>query len=340
MIAVEDQTTAGTNEYSHIQRHRLPMSTSAACLTRIGRVHCNVLPTSFFRFAGQLVEELRPRGIMNALGETMIMGHAIDTQVLYRNEPKVIDKATAFLVREVVAAERDTLMYSCNRFPVLAALRRAFREFAMLALDFGKSLFFLAEKARVGNRFPSRQGGKGFQTYIDTDLFGTFGQTLRLTLDREASMLFAGRGTLDCTGFHLALNRAVIDHLDTTYLGEADPLIVGNAEARLREGERVVALMPFETRVAWVFTILDAAEEGLKSQFYSFRDILQDLGIHAFQRRAFSFEKRDTGFRLIPGSMTLLLFPSIFTIGQRLIVEPAAFFKRGFKRMQLFLGRV
>jgi len=52
--------TAWTIEDADIQGHLLPMSTGAACLTRIGRIDFDELPASFFRFAGQFGEELRP----------------------------------------------------------------------------------------------------------------------------------------------------------------------------------------------------------------------------------------------------------------------------------------
>jgi len=63
------------------QRHDLPMVTPTAILRRVGGVHSNVPSASFFRFAGQFTEELRPRSIMNAFCQTMVMRHTIDMQV-------------------------------------------------------------------------------------------------------------------------------------------------------------------------------------------------------------------------------------------------------------------
>jgi hypothetical protein len=80
MIAVKAESTAGTLVYPDIKRHCLPMVTPAAILTGIGLVDCNVRAPSFFRFGSKLVEEFRPRSIMNALRETMVMGHSVDVQ--------------------------------------------------------------------------------------------------------------------------------------------------------------------------------------------------------------------------------------------------------------------
>jgi len=43
MISIEDQATAGTRIYSHVKRHHLPMMTTAAILTRIGRIDLHKL---------------------------------------------------------------------------------------------------------------------------------------------------------------------------------------------------------------------------------------------------------------------------------------------------------
>ena len=46
MIAVDDQLTAGTLIGSFRQGHLLPVSTSAACLTGIGRIDLHELPAA------------------------------------------------------------------------------------------------------------------------------------------------------------------------------------------------------------------------------------------------------------------------------------------------------
>src|SRR5213083_1558479 len=95
--------TAGTIKYPNIQRHLLAMSTSAAGLTRVGRIDFDERSASFFRFARELGKECRPRGICNAFGKTMIMRHAVDHQVLHGNQAKGLDDLAAFLVREVLS---------------------------------------------------------------------------------------------------------------------------------------------------------------------------------------------------------------------------------------------
>ncbi len=83
------------------QRHHLPMMASAANLRCIGRIYSHVQPTSFFRFAGELTEKGRPRRIMDALGQTMIMRHLIHAQVLNTDDTVGIDDLAACLMCEI-----------------------------------------------------------------------------------------------------------------------------------------------------------------------------------------------------------------------------------------------
>ncbi len=180
--------TAGTIEDSHIQRHLLAMPTDAACLTRIGRVDSHVVSASFFRFAGQFAEKLRPGGIGNAFGETMVVGHAVDVQVFYSNHAVVIDDLAAFLVREVVASEGNPFMHASHNFAMLATLGCVFGEFAMLALRLSQRLLFLAKEARVLNLCAIRESRERLESDINPYLGGKFRQSLRFAFNRKIAV--------------------------------------------------------------------------------------------------------------------------------------------------------
>src|SRR6266516_4988431 len=134
MIAVYQDSTARTIEYSFRQGHLLSMSTHAACLTRIGWIDFDKRSASFFRFARELSKECRPRGICNAFGQTVIMNHSVDLQVFHTDDPETIYDLAAFLVGEVVSSEGDPLMHSCSDLAVLLSLRRVFRKFGVFPL--------------------------------------------------------------------------------------------------------------------------------------------------------------------------------------------------------------
>ena len=185
-----------------------------------------------------------------------------------------------------------------------------------------------------------RERGKRLESYVDANLRGALRQSLRITLDSERGIPLASLGTMNGERLDLALDRAVIDKLDTANLGEAHPIIVGDAESRLRIGEAVITPFAFETRIARLFFVLDTPGESLQSQFHPFRDILQDLRVNRFQRRTFHFQQGNASFRVIIRHIALLLFPCLFAVCQRVVIQPTAFLKRSFKSFPLVLARI
>src|SRR5438270_2700462 len=145
--------TARAIEYSDNQGHRLPMSTGAAGLTRIGRIDFHQVAASFFRFARQLTEKCRPGGVCNTFGKTMVMHHAVEHQVFDRNHAKSIHNGTAMLVSKVLAPPRNAFIHAGYHFAMLPALWCAFCKLAVFALHFSKGFLFLAKEARVDNLF-------------------------------------------------------------------------------------------------------------------------------------------------------------------------------------------
>ena len=117
--------TARTSEDPDIQGHLLPMSAHAACLTRVGRVHSNRGPASFFRFAGQFPEKFRPRGIGNAFGQTMIVNHAVHMQVFHADHAKTVNDLPGRLMREVISSERDPFMHTGHNLTLFSAFGRS-----------------------------------------------------------------------------------------------------------------------------------------------------------------------------------------------------------------------
>src|SRR6266480_2555111 len=254
--------TARTIEYTNIKRHLLPVSTAAACLTRIGRVDFHKLSTSFFRFAGQFIEKLRPRGVYNAFCQTMIMGHSIDVQVFYRNDAKSINNLAAFLMSEIISTEFDTFVDTGNGLTVFPSLRRPFRQLGMLALYLSQGLLFLAEETGIGDFFTSGERSEGFQANVNPDLCSNGVKSFRLTLDRKGDIPLACRRALHGTGFDFALDRAVIDHLDTADLGKGHALIRSDAKPRLGEAERIIASEAFKTGIAGFLGMFSHATEA------------------------------------------------------------------------------
>jgi hypothetical protein len=278
-ITIERKEAAGTLIHTLTQGHPVPMVTPAALLTGIGWIDFDGSSASFFRFAEQLVKKARPRRVLNAFDQTMSMNHTGDVQVLHTDHPEASHDLSSLLVGEIVASERDTLMHTSNSFAMLAPLWRAFRQFAMLALHFGKGLFFLTEEARVLNFSSIRECGKGLESNIDPDLGGSFWQALRLTFNRKGHVPFAGTTLVDGAGFDLAFDGTMIDHLHRSDFGECHAVIMGETKAALGIGEAVVAPIALKAGIPWLRSCFAATEKGFEGQVNPNRDILQDLGV-------------------------------------------------------------
>jgi hypothetical protein len=171
----------------------------------------------------------------------------------------------------------------------------------VFALHLGERLFLFAEKAGVGNLFPSRERGKGGESNVNPHSVRIGRQAFRFTLNREASVPLASTALVDGQGFDLATMRAMVDHLDPAYFGQADVVIVGDGKARLWEREAIIAPIALKAGISWVFCpFMHAVEKCLKGQFNTLGHILQHLRMDQPQSRTFCFEYWKTFLRIIP----------------------------------------
>jgi hypothetical protein len=189
-------------------------------------------------------------------------------------------------------------------------------------------LLFLAEKTGIVDFFFVAESSERLQSHIDTHLSWSRFKTFRLTLARKADVPFTSRGTLHGTGFHLAFDLAMIDHLEAANLGEAYPFIMCDAKATLREGEAIISLLAFEARIARVLGMLShSTKESLKGQINTDGYILQDLGVNSIERSAFLFQNREGILLLKTGERDAIPFIGRFTHFKQVVIEPTTLFK-------------
>ena len=339
MIAVDDQLTGGTLIGSFRQGHLLPVSTPAACLTGISWIDLHELPASFFRFAGQFTEELRPGRVTHAFCQTMVVSHVVDVQVFDADDPKPVSNLPTFLMSEGITLEGDPLMHTRNHLALFGSFLGTLLKCGELALHARQVLLFLTEKARVRNLLPCRKARKGFESNVNPHAFGTFRQTFGFALDRERDVPLASRGTLDRTRFDLARNRAMVDHLDAADLGETDTVIMGETEARLWEGEGVIPVLALKAGIARFLSLFsETAEECLESQVNAYRHVLQNLRMNARKRWTFLFKNRKGILLLKTGEGDTVSLIGSFAHFQQVVIEPTALIKSLVQLLDLFLG--
>ncbi len=327
--------------YTLSEGHLLPMSTPATRLRRIGGVHSYHLSASLFRFAREVIEECRPRDITDRFRQAMVMNHPIHVQIFDADDPELIDKTAAVLMGEVLAPPRDTLMNTRDSLAVLASFWGAFGKPGVFPLDFGKSLFFGAEEARIGDLVSIGEHGKGFQSHVNPDALSVLRQSLRLSLTREAGVPFAGAALADGASLGRALHIPMEDDFDFAHFGE-DQLPISDVASTgdLRKGHAIVAPIALEAWIAGFLTSFPTSKEGFHCQIDAHSNVLQDLRMHVVEGCTLLFQERIGIDLLVAGQAFARLLIGISTCCQQMIKEPATFFKLVLKDTLLLFRRV
>src|SRR5450755_3189106 len=229
MIAVKDQMATGTAVGSLPKRHHVPMMTSAAILSRVGRVHFDQHSASFFRFAGEVVKKLRPCRVTDAFCQTMGVNHPVHMQVFHADHSEAIHDLPTLLMDEVLTPEGNALMNPRYCLAMRAAFRSPLRQFGVFVLHLCQRFLLRAEEARVLDRLRRRESSKGLESHINPDLLRRHRQTFRRTLHREAHVPLTCRGATDRAGFDGACDGTVIHHLETADLAETHTVVMGDA---------------------------------------------------------------------------------------------------------------
>src|SRR5712664_2423936 len=110
MVPIQYQATTHTRVDPLHQRFLLAVSTLRAVLACVGWIDRYKRSTGPCCLVSEMCSELRPGGILNTFGQTVIMHHRIDGQIFHRNDVTPIDEPTAFLMTEVAASVGNTLM--------------------------------------------------------------------------------------------------------------------------------------------------------------------------------------------------------------------------------------
>jgi hypothetical protein len=143
---------------------------------------------------------------------------------------------------------------------------------------------------------------------------------------------------MDRARFDFAFDLAMVDHVDTTNLGEADAVIVGDGEPRLREGKGVIAVLATKTGIARRIPFSKTPKEGFHRQVNTNSNVLKNLGVNAFERGTLFFEYRErVNLPIARETFTSLLIGRLTHLKQ-VIIEPTTLFKGLIELLDLLLG--
>src|SRR5579859_5370366 len=199
------------------------MATLRAILRRVRWVHRDKRSTGPRCLVRKQIGELTPGGVMDTLGQTMVMHHAVDRQVLNRDQIKGVDDAAALLVGEVAATPGSALIHACHDCAPLRTCGRALLFLGETALCLGERLLFLAEEAGIDNRLPrfpclpGAEHSEGLEPHVNAYLLAGGWQWGRLgTLARKRDVPLARATAADGRRLGCAFQGAMVDQLDAS----------------------------------------------------------------------------------------------------------------------------
>src|ERR1700730_3004517 len=149
------QLTIRTVEYPLREAHPLvrsqSMPTTTTCLAGVRRIDGYEGSTGAFCLVREHRPKSPPRSVRDRLGQTVIVHHPIDFQILYSYQPEPIDYPAGMLVTEVIPTPPDSLVNPRNYFPSFGSLWRAFLLAGQKTAGLSQRVFLRTEEARVLN---------------------------------------------------------------------------------------------------------------------------------------------------------------------------------------------
>lgn len=215
---------------------------------------------------------------MDAFGKAGILDHVLDVQVFDMDFIETFQKIVGYLVAEVVALIRNLLMNLGDDLLCGFALIASAPLRLKLALSVPKLLLRSAEESRVVNLFASRERCEVSQANVNADVLTSLWDEARpIRFDCEDHKP-AGSFPLDGAGFDRAFNWT--GKTDTTRADFAQvQLIAFKPEAALWITERIKAVTPLESWIAWCLARPATAKEVIERLITPTQHVLKHLTV-------------------------------------------------------------
>lgn len=323
MVSVNGQTTMRTAKFPLGERHELSVSTSRAILTGVARIYSNILSASVLSFERKKCCKLSPSCISDTLSKTMVVNHAVDTQILNGYDAEAINNASAILVSKIHSSVRNMLMDMRNHPSPFSSSRSALRFFGQSSLSFSQRLFIFSKEAGISNSLSSGQGSKVGKPNIDTYCLTGFWKKLVFHFTSKGYKPLASVGVSDTASLNLAFKGTMDDSLHGASFRQGDTIGI-NRISPLGIGKTIIPTSATKARIARGLTSFHSPEESLEGKVNPHSYILQYLTMNSCKRRMPLFQNRKGIYLVIHGKGLSSFFPSGLSLLQKMVVKPAA----------------
>jgi len=313
----------GTNR----QRFFNLLTTLRAVLRRVTGVNFDYLSSSFFRFVRKEFKEFSPACVSNTLTQMPVPYHAFNIQCF--NIDGLISSyiEISYFVQKIFSLIHYFFVSLGYKDLCLASSVGTSYLAGKCSLSSSQDSFRLPEEFRVINT--SSRGVN--EKFLDADINPDFGYSFRDILGRhiitgEAHKPLAGRGTPDCDGFDIPLNRPGQEEFELADTGNIQ-VPSFNLPSGLLQSEGIISVFSPEPGESGLFAyILAPAKEGVKSTIETLQNILQDLRSN-FKLRKFLFKSRKLSLLSYTRNRFAILPVNIDFLLKSQIIECAAYFE-------------
>lgn len=299
-----------------------------AGLARISGVDFDHCSTGAFCLVGQEIKEHPPSHICYSTvnAAKVIFPHIVDVQVFNGYEAVRLNELVRELVGEVASFIRYSFVNASDYSSLPTPFLRALSLLREATLCGSKVLGLLFEKTGVVNLGPIRESHEGRKARIKTDGRFVSRERLLLNFTRKGNEPFSCRVSLDGACFNSPLNGTVYDGPHLANFRETDRFIV-QPEAALGIGEGIVSSKSTESRIARVNSLFDSTEESFEGKINSYGHVLKNLRVNIVKLGNAVLQKWKGSLLFVQRKTFLFLFPTLFSLLQKMIVESSALLK-------------
>lgn len=313
--------------YTNGKRLLNQSTTPAASFGCMARVNQYDFTTGTFCLVREVLHQLVPGRIRDALSQAVILEHVLTVQLFESKYAVLVYQLAREFVRKVLTPVDDTLVNVLNSLTSFGSLRCAFLSLREFALRLRQFFLFLPEEAGVGYLLAVRKCYKTFQTNVNSYRFFGLRQRFRFNFTRQVGVPVANRIPANVERLDVPANRTVQNYLDHANLGQVQT-VVSKLKARLRECETVIPAISPKAGVARLLACLYSTKERLKRQVNPGADFLLNLRVYVLHLWSLVFPPRKQFYCVVMRDRPLLLFPGVLAGSKRLVIHPPAQFKR------------
>src|SRR5882724_1414851 len=232
-------------------------------------------------------------------------------------------------MHKIMPAITNTLMDTRQNLVGFAPGLTGLRGSGLFPACLRQRFLILSKESRILHERAVTEGREFVKPYVNADALIGRRKGNGFVLTDKADEPFTSKA-VDSGGLGSVNQRTVNDTLNLTYLGDLNVLTLQSATTlvNLRECQTIISSTPFIARVSRLLSALDTAEEGLKGEFYSFRNVLQNLRMNAFKFRVRRFPLSNVVVLRVTGKGLTLCFIECGSLSDKAVIDLTANIQR------------